>query len=615
MATDDFDNSNDTQLTTHNADWVLNRGDFHIRNNGLACDNGGGGDCGAANDSEASASAVWAEATIDARTAGVYMGVGVRHAGSGTDQYYGVYSDTNNRYLFRYDSGNWYQLATDTAVAAVGEVVRCDANGTTITGTRDGGNSISQTDTNIGSGFRGVVGYYDGTGQQNNARIDDWTDDIGAGGAVETALPGTANLVLDGYQPAMIQAIAETALPGNATLLLDAYQPGVPSPLPRTALPGSADLVLDGYQAAMLQVLTETASPGFAQLVMDAYQPAVTAAVDETLLPGVANLVIDGNAVTLGQVVQLVASPGFADLVLDAYAPVMAQVIDITALPGVAEVVFDGYQPIASTSGEALQPGPAELVLNGYQPSLAVQVVVSANPGAAEMILEAYQPGVSTGDEVEVNLFPGFAQLVFQGFSPEVVAAYWRQKADQAGSIWGAQASAAGAWNYRRTFLRGDNYIDDPEFENAMAGSSLSGVDWVRGSGSASVYPGLPGLRFAGVGILGARVSQSVSISPGSMVDIELELSRGPAALQVLVGTQIIYREFTYDVQIAGITPSFTGNSWIWRNVEISATAPQVVQLRFASGGAGVVRFFGIAPHSSGTYVPVAWGEKNSIWN
>jgi hypothetical protein len=86
-----------------------------------------------------------------------YSGAMVRGT---TGQFYGCYTDTANAYLVAYYSGASHTLATHASPGyVVGDTLRLEASGTTLTCYRNGASSNTAADSHIASGSAGVYFY------------------------------------------------------------------------------------------------------------------------------------------------------------------------------------------------------------------------------------------------------------------------------------------------------------------------------------------------------------------------------------------------------------------------------------------------------------------------
>jgi hypothetical protein len=124
----------------------------------------------------------WAAATVTAHNVDSFVGVAVRASGT---SWYGFYGDTLSRYLFSVVSGSYTVLATTGTGFAVNDVVRIEAEGTTIRALVNGVEWTSVTDSSLASGSAGLVTWSTG----NVGRLDDFSAaDIG-GAAASFILP------------------------------------------------------------------------------------------------------------------------------------------------------------------------------------------------------------------------------------------------------------------------------------------------------------------------------------------------------------------------------------------------------------------------------------------
>jgi len=172
-ATDVFTSASDQALTTYSASWTNNSGAFQVV--GATDDvmaNSSGNECGAHWNADSFNNNQYAQAKVTARSASGVVGAAVRcHASAAT--YYGYYTDSGASYLFKMVAGSWTQLGSNAAALAVNDIIRIEANGTTITPKKNGsttGTPGAQTDSAIASGYAGLSGY----GNQTTARVDNF---------------------------------------------------------------------------------------------------------------------------------------------------------------------------------------------------------------------------------------------------------------------------------------------------------------------------------------------------------------------------------------------------------------------------------------------------------
>ena len=115
----------------------------------------------------------YAEATLVARNTGnPGIGVSVRCQPSASS-YYGFYEAFGTMYLFEVTNGSWSQMGEGGAGISVNDVIRLEAEGTTLTPEIDDVEHDppgAQTDSSFSSGSAGVCGWDDAT----NHRVDDW---------------------------------------------------------------------------------------------------------------------------------------------------------------------------------------------------------------------------------------------------------------------------------------------------------------------------------------------------------------------------------------------------------------------------------------------------------
>ncbi len=109
--------------------------------------------------------------TVTATSGGNNIGVSARAATGATATGYIYNCDNGTHYLIKFVSGTDTTLGTAANACTVNDVLRIEANGTSIVGKRNGLNHVGPiTDSAITSGFAGLSGWGAGT----TPRIDNW---------------------------------------------------------------------------------------------------------------------------------------------------------------------------------------------------------------------------------------------------------------------------------------------------------------------------------------------------------------------------------------------------------------------------------------------------------
>lgn len=192
-ASDAFTTGANANLTSYSANWTMAQGAASTLQVLAASDdvypNNGGNEMGAFWNADSFNNDQYSEARISAQ-AGHFIGVCVRAATGGN--YYGWYAAnySTSGYLFKMVSGSWTQLGSTAGQFAVSDIVRIEAEGTTITPYVDGsstGTPGAQTDSSLSSGAAGLCGYDSGSG----TRIDDWE----GGNLGSSPITGTVNQI------------------------------------------------------------------------------------------------------------------------------------------------------------------------------------------------------------------------------------------------------------------------------------------------------------------------------------------------------------------------------------------------------------------------------------
>ena len=204
-ASDAFTTGANANLTSYSANWTMAQGAASTLQVLAASDdvypNNGGNEMGAFWNADSFNNDQYSEARISAQ-AGHFIGVCVRAATGGN--YYGWYAAnySTSGYLFKMVSGSWTQLGSTAGQFAVSDIVRIEAEGTTITPYVDGsstGTPGAQTDSSLSSGAAGLCGYDSGSG----TRIDDWE----GGNLGSSPITGTVNQI---SETDLAQAIARS---------------------------------------------------------------------------------------------------------------------------------------------------------------------------------------------------------------------------------------------------------------------------------------------------------------------------------------------------------------------------------------------------------------------
>ena len=167
-ATDNFNRANAANL---GANWTAQAGNMQVTSNEIGAN-------GASSSTENGV--YWNADTfgddqysqVIAASVESYAGAGAacRIATNTDDSWYGFYSDTSYLYFFKMVSGTWTSIDSDSTPASTSDVIKIDAEGTTITGYRNGSSQATNTDSALASGAAGVTSWGDGVG----TTVDDW---------------------------------------------------------------------------------------------------------------------------------------------------------------------------------------------------------------------------------------------------------------------------------------------------------------------------------------------------------------------------------------------------------------------------------------------------------
>jgi hypothetical protein len=175
-ATETFTNSDGTDITTHNANWVYNRSDSST---GLINTNAVRGNTtqalGVHWAGDTFSNEQYSKATVAALSAGHYLGIAARMASGSTRTFYHHTSDgTDSIYFEKYIGGTITSFEEYTgADYAVNDVISIECFGTTITPKRNASTSnmpTAVTDSSITSGYAGFIL----SGTSTSARLDTW---------------------------------------------------------------------------------------------------------------------------------------------------------------------------------------------------------------------------------------------------------------------------------------------------------------------------------------------------------------------------------------------------------------------------------------------------------
>jgi hypothetical protein len=195
--TDAFTAANGTALTTYDSNYQNNSGALVINTNGV-CPNAAGSECGVRWNGDTFDDDQYSQATLAAKPASdsFFIGVGVRHAAAGTASYYLYYTANTQTFFGKLVTGTFTQFGSTMGGRTVGEVLRIEAEGTTIRAKVDGAQQASQSDSALTTGAAGLTGYDTST----TLRLDDWEAGdivppanptyVGSGAAVFTATSG-----------------------------------------------------------------------------------------------------------------------------------------------------------------------------------------------------------------------------------------------------------------------------------------------------------------------------------------------------------------------------------------------------------------------------------------
>lgn len=159
-ASDTFTGADGTALTTYSANWTINTGSFLLISNALRANVSGGFSLARwsadvfPNDQKAQVDYVPAAGSNGA------IGPAVRISTAGATSCYGLYTDTSNLRFFRLDAGSYSEFATTTPLV-FGDVMRIEAEGSTIRVYVNGVLWTSTTDSTYSAGSGGIAAFAD----------------------------------------------------------------------------------------------------------------------------------------------------------------------------------------------------------------------------------------------------------------------------------------------------------------------------------------------------------------------------------------------------------------------------------------------------------------------
>lgn len=167
-ATDSFTAANGTQLEVYNSNWSINLGALDINSNSVCPDSADAESWGRWN-ADTFDDDQYAQAVVASTDASNEIGPACRVGASGSNGY-GLNFTSNNLVLAKWVAGAFTELASAFSAPSVSDVIRVEAEGTTV---RYVLNTVTQdevTDSSLSSGVGGIVSWSDGTGN----RMDDW---------------------------------------------------------------------------------------------------------------------------------------------------------------------------------------------------------------------------------------------------------------------------------------------------------------------------------------------------------------------------------------------------------------------------------------------------------
>jgi hypothetical protein len=201
----DFAAANGTALTTYDSNFQNNSGALVINTNGV-CPNSSTNEIGVRWNGDSFNADQYSQGTLAAKPASdsFFIGVGCRHAAAGTASYYLYYTANTQTFFGKLVAGSFTAFGAVMGGRTVGDVLRIEAEGTTIRAKINGAQQRAQTDSALASGAAGLTGYDTST----TLRLDDWeAGNLGGTDATLTAALATATAL---SPAATISAIVPT---------------------------------------------------------------------------------------------------------------------------------------------------------------------------------------------------------------------------------------------------------------------------------------------------------------------------------------------------------------------------------------------------------------------
>lgn len=178
-----FPGASGTSLPTADARWTISAGAFAVDGSGRVGPNGSN-DSLAWWNADTFAADQYSEVVIGAFTgSGTYVGAAVRVSAGGNG--YALYRspDDSTVYLDKYVSGVGTTLLSLSGTWAVGDTIRLEVQGTTLTAKRNGTTINTTTDSSLATGQAGIFGYGPSYSQSN---ISSWAAGNLSGGSPAT---------------------------------------------------------------------------------------------------------------------------------------------------------------------------------------------------------------------------------------------------------------------------------------------------------------------------------------------------------------------------------------------------------------------------------------------
>lgn len=202
-ATDSFTGTDWQQLTDYSANWSYVNGSMLIYSNSVMYDSGASGNAIARWNADTFADDQYSQVRIVSMGAAQYVGVAVR-CSAASFSCYGVIVNAGYLEFYKWVNASYSSLGfTSSVTFAPNDILRMEANGTTVRVLQNGTERISITDSALTSGQPGLSAL----NYNQDSRMDDWQGGNLAVAAVTSVMLIGTRARLGGLQGVSIQAI------------------------------------------------------------------------------------------------------------------------------------------------------------------------------------------------------------------------------------------------------------------------------------------------------------------------------------------------------------------------------------------------------------------------